>query len=89
MIKKLLLVLVALSLLIPATACSAGDDTIKIGCVLSLSGDLGPKGKDRLEAARLAVKEINAAGGVLGKELLLVDKDDATNADKCLEQVQR
>jgi len=89
--KRILLLAIAIVLgLIPAIACAPSDaDTIEIGCVLSLSGELGPKGKDRLMAARLAVEEINSEGGVLGKELKLIEKDDATNADKCLEQVQK
>jgi len=90
MISRLLAVVLSIMLLAPALACSAQEaNIIKIGCVLSLTGELGPKGKDRLMAARLAVKEINGAGGVLGKQLRLVEEDDATNAEKCLKQVQK
>jgi len=88
--RILLLAVITILFLAAATACAPREaDTIKIGCVLSLSGELGPKGKERLMAARLAVEEINAEGGVLDKNLQLVEKDDATDADKCLEQVQK
>jgi len=89
MIKKLLLVVAALSLLIPAAACAPKAETIKIGCVLSTSGLLGPMGEDMMDGARLAVEEINANGGVLGKQIELIEEDDATEAAKCLERVKK
>jgi len=42
-----------------------------------------------MKGARLAVKEINANGGVLGKKVELVEEDDATEAAKCLERVKK
>jgi len=90
MIKKLLLVVAALSLLIPAVACAPKEaETIKIGCVLSTTGLLGPMGEDMMNAARLAVEEINAAGGVSGKQVELVEEDDATEAAKSLDRVKK
>jgi len=90
MIKKILLVLVALSLLIlPATACAGGGNTIKIGCVLDLSGALAPMGEKMLNGARMAVDEINAAGGVLGKQVELVEEDGGTDADQGFDRVKK
>jgi len=91
-IKRLLLVIVALSLLIAgiigcAPAKPAG--TIKVGCVLSMTGLLGPMGQDMMAAARLAVKEINEADGLLGKQVQLIEEDDGTEAAKCLERVKK
>jgi ABC-type branched-subunit amino acid transport system substrate-binding protein len=89
MVKKLLLAVVALSLLLlPMTACGT-KGTIKIGVVLSTTGLLGPMGQDMMLAARLAAKEINADGGVLGKQIELVEEDDNTDAAKCLERVKK
>jgi branched-chain amino acid transport system substrate-binding protein len=90
MIRKLLLLAVALSLLLPMTACATKEaGTIKIGVVLSTTGLLGPMGQDMMKAARLAAKEINADGGVLGKQIELVEEDDTTDAAKCLERVKK
>jgi len=90
MIKKLLLVLAALSLLIPAVACAPKEaETIKIGCVLELSGELAPMGARMLDGARMAVEEINAAGGVLGKQVELVEEDGATNPDQGFDRVKK
>lgn len=57
-----------LSLIIP-------QESIKIGILHSLSGELAISEKPVADAALLAIKEINATGGVLGKkiEAILVD----------------
>ena len=90
MIKKLILVVVALFLLIlPATACAGGGNTIKIGCVLDLSGALAPMGEKMLNGARMAVDEINAAGGVLGKQVELVEEDGGTDPDQGFDRVKK
>ena len=92
MIKKLLVTALALGLLVPVAACtqqgsSAGP--VKIGVVLSTTGLLGPMGTDMMKAADLAAKEINASGGVLGKQVQLVEEDDTTDAAKALERVKK
>jgi len=90
MVKKLLLVVVALLLLIPAAACAPAEaETIKIGCVLDLSGDLAPMGARMLNGGRLAVEEINAAGGVLGKQVELVSEDGKTDPAAGLDRVKK
>jgi len=90
MVKKLLLVVVALSLLIPAAACAPAEaETIKIGCVLELSGPLGHMGEMMLNGAEMAVEDINAAGGVLGKQLELLVEDGATDAAIGFDRVKK
>ena len=89
MVKKLLLVVAVLSLLIPVTACAAEEETIKIGVVLDLSGDLAPMGARMLDGGRLAVEEINAAGGVLGKQVELVEEDGKTDPAAGLDRVKK
>jgi len=92
MIKKLLIVVVALLLtipaIIPAVGCGGGD-TIKIGIVLELSGELAPMGEKMLNGARMAVDEINAAGGVLGKDVELIEEDGGTDPDKGFDRVKK
>ena len=90
MIKKLLLVVAALSLLIPAVACAPKEaETIKVGCVMDLSGDLAAMGARMLNGGKLAVEEINAAGGVLGKQVELVEEDGKTDPAAGLERVKK
>jgi len=92
MTKKLFVAAVALllivSVIIPATSC-AGEDTIKIGIVLELSGELAPMGEKMLNGARMAVDEINAAGGVLGKDVELIEEDGGTDPDKGFDRVKK
>lgn len=73
----LLVVGLVLGLAITATAA----ETIKIGALMALTGALGPYGPSIVNGAQMAVDEINAAGGVLGKQLELVIRDTATSPD--------
>ena len=51
-------------------------DTIKLGVAGAHSGDLASYGLPTVKAAELVVKEINAKGGILGRQVeLLVDDD--------------
>jgi len=54
---------------------SAGD-TIKVGIVLPLTGDNAKFGEIEKSSFDLALDEINAAGGINGKQLELVIEDD-------------
>jgi branched-chain amino acid transport system substrate-binding protein len=51
-------------------------DTIKLGVAGPHSGDLASYGIPTVKAAELVVKEVNANGGVLGKQVELVVEDD-------------
>ena len=53
-------------------------DTIKIGVTAPLTGPAAESGKYQVQGAQLAVKEINKAGGILGKQVELVVEDDQT-----------
>jgi branched-chain amino acid transport system substrate-binding protein len=53
-------------------------DTIKIGVTSPLTGAAAEVGRIELNSARLAAAEVNARGGVLGKQVELVVEDDQT-----------
>jgi branched-chain amino acid transport system substrate-binding protein len=53
-------------------------DPIKIGMVAPLTGPGAESGRFQTQGAKLAVDEINKAGGVLGRPLELVIEDDQT-----------
>ncbi len=55
-------------------------DTITIGVPVGLSGANSVVAPSVVQAAELAVEEINASGGVLGKKLVLEVADDASGA---------
>ncbi len=71
-----------------AVTPSAGGP-LKIGLLLSFTGDLSDFGPPHENAARLAVKEINAAGGVLGEPIEVVKGDDATDPSQGVSEATR
>ncbi len=64
----------------PAGSGPAAGGPIKIGVYGPLTGGSSPMGLSMRDGVRLAADEINAAGGVLGRQIELVERDDqATN----------
>ncbi len=55
---------------------SAAGNTLRIGIAGSHSGDLASYGLPTVKAAELVVKDINAKGGILGRQVELVVEDD-------------
>src|SRR3977135_4253130 len=54
------------------------QDTIKVGEFGSLTGDNASFGISQKNGVQMAVEEINAAGGVLGKKIELTVEDNQT-----------
>lgn len=71
----------------------AADDPIKIGLVAALSGQSAKSGEAITRGLTIAIDEINGAGGLLGRQVELVSRDDESNPGKGLlaarELVQR
>lgn len=59
-----------------AEAPKAVGDTIKIGFLGALTGDVAMFGKPTLEGMKMAAEDLNAAGGVLGKKIEIVEADN-------------
>jgi len=76
------------ALLALATAASAAD-TIKLGGMLPLSGRASDLGITCKQGAELAVKEINAKGGVLGKKFELLMADSKANVQELVSLSKR
>ena len=57
-------------------------DPIKIGLVAALSGPSAQSGEAITQGLTIAIDEINAAGGVLGRPLQLVKRDDESSPPK-------
>ncbi len=73
----------AASALAAAVILTAGaalaDDTVKIPCVCELSGAGAVAGTNFHDGAHMAVDEVNAAGGILGKKIEMTDMDTQTD----------
>ncbi|PCI24734.1 MAG: branched chain amino acid ABC transporter substrate-binding protein [SAR324 cluster bacterium] len=76
-------VIVGLALLTAVAGCdkkeeaTAANSPIKIGIAGAFAGDLAPYGIPQKNTINLAVEEINAAGGVLGRQIEIYAEDDA------------
>ncbi len=55
---------------------AAATEVVKIGMVVSMTGPAAGEGERSRNGANLALQQINAAGGILGKPLQLVFEDD-------------
>lgn len=76
------LLAIAAASLVPVAA--AAEDTIKIGFPMPLSGPASVYGVPVAKGAEMAVQEINAKGGVLGRKLELLTRDSKASADEAV-----
>jgi branched-chain amino acid transport system substrate-binding protein len=65
------------------------DGPIKIGIAGAHSGDLASYGIPSVRAAELVVAEVNAAGGVLGREVRLLVEDDVCKPEVAVNTAQK
>jgi len=61
------------------SSSSGSGDTIKVGILHSLSGTMAISETTVVDAEQLAIKEINEAGGVLGKQIEAIVEDGASD----------
>src|SRR6202162_5151214 len=59
-------------------------DNIKIGFPMPLSGPAAVYGVPVTQGAEMAIADINAKGGVLGRKLELLSRDSKANADEAV-----
>jgi urea transport system substrate-binding protein len=62
-----------------SSPAAGGGDTIKVGILHSLSGTMAISETTVVDAEKLAIAEINAAGGVLGKQIEAIEEDGASD----------
>ncbi|NGO55527.1 ABC transporter substrate-binding protein [Allomesorhizobium camelthorni] len=82
--------LLAASLAFAAMLGSAdAQETIKVGALYNLTGGMSSLDGPSLAGAQLAVKQINAAGGLLGKQVELIAPDGKTDQQETAKAAQR
>jgi branched-chain amino acid transport system substrate-binding protein len=87
----------ALMLLVPLAVTDVGEgaraqdeaEPLRIAVLFPFTGDLSDFGQPFLQAAELAVNQINAAGGVNGQPIELVQGDSATSPQQAVEEARR
>jgi len=78
MLKKIVPILISTMVLI---STMANADVVKIGLNYPETGPYSVQGLAQLRAANMAVEEINAQGGILGKKIELVVRNTQSKAD--------
>ncbi|MFC4069089.1 ABC transporter substrate-binding protein [Actinoplanes subglobosus] len=77
-----------LALALVLTACgnetADGDDPIRVGQIVSLTGNYSPLGTENQKSVALAVEKINAAGGIGGRRIELSVRDDKSLPDQAV-----
>jgi branched-chain amino acid transport system substrate-binding protein len=77
MVRKLILILAVIAM----TGGTGSAQTIKVGLSGPLSGDFRSVGIAMAAGARIAVAEINKSGGVMSRQLELIERDDEGNVE--------
>jgi branched-chain amino acid transport system substrate-binding protein len=77
MVRKFISILTVIAM----AGGSGSAQTIKVGLSGPLSGDFRSVGIAMQAGARIAVAEINKSGGVLGRQLELIERDDEANVE--------
>ena len=83
--KRILLSLGLISTLLFALACQptgSGGDKVRIGVFMSMTGDTANFGISSVNGIKLAADEVNAAGGINGKQIELLVQDDRSDASE-------
>jgi branched-chain amino acid transport system substrate-binding protein len=82
----------ALALAIGVGGCgkrSAKAETIELGVILPLSGDLQAFGSSTLDGIKYRVEQLNQAGGIGGKLISLQIEDDRNDQSQCIAAVTK
>jgi branched-chain amino acid transport system substrate-binding protein len=82
MSRLIRLALVAGTAALFAPLPAKAQDTLKVGLVAAMSGQSAKAGEAIARGLSLAAEEINAKGGLLGKKVELLVRDDESNPAK-------
>lgn len=81
----LLATLLLCSMVLPSLqSCSSSQEPLQLGFIGTLSGKHSDLGSDVLEGVRLAIEEANQKGGIKGRQIELVIKDDAGSGEQAI-----
>ena len=89
--KKLILLMTVLCCAASLLFAAGGrdQDAVPIGLIFPLSGRVAHFGNESRDGALLAIEEINAAGGLLGRQLRAISEDDEGIAERTINAFTR
>jgi branched-chain amino acid transport system substrate-binding protein len=68
--------------LLAAGACTTTSEDIKVGVYGPFTGGSAPMGVSMRNGVTIAVDQINGAGGILGRKVVIVDRDDEAKNER-------
>jgi branched-chain amino acid transport system substrate-binding protein len=71
------------------SASAIAADPIKIGVVTPLSGTYTPIGQQVRWGLELATREVNAAGGIMGRQIELIFEDEEANPSVAVQKAEK
>lgn len=80
--KRILVACIAIASLLSACQPQGGNDKVRIGVFMSLTGTTANFGISSVNGIRMAAEEVNAAGGINGKQIELLVQDDRSDASE-------
>ena len=83
--RRSLISLTIIATLLAAIACQpsgGGGDKVRIGVFMSLTGDTANFGISSTNGIKMAADEVNATGGINGKQIELLVQDDRSDASE-------
>ena len=86
---KSFMAIVVVVLAILTFSCKEELKVYRVGAVISLSGAAETYGRNVSNGIKLALDEINAAGGVKGKPLDVLTEDDQTDEKTAVEKIEQ
>lgn len=78
MFKKNIIFILVMFFVFNLMLTGYSQDTIKIGALGPLTGESSIAGLDELRGKQMAIDDLNAEGGILGKKIELFSEDDAS-----------
>ena len=84
--KKILFLVSLLALFVLSCGAKASKDknVIKVGVIGALTGNVAQYGTSTINGFKLKVKEINAAGGINGKKIEIVEADSKGDVQEAI-----
>lgn len=79
----------ALAAEVNPTGLAVTDSTVKVGILHSITGTMALSEAGSVEAEKLAIEQINAQGGVLGRKIEIVQEDGASDWPTYAEKAQK
>lgn len=71
------------------TGLAITDDTVTVGILHSITGTMAISETGSVEAEKLAIEQINASGGVLGRQIKIIQEDGASDWPNFAEKAKK